>query len=748
MTPEKHDDDLAYEQSVNERYLRQVESSANDAWRGLDTVAAPANTGWTGDGPKKPRPKGPAIPLIGRVALATDDEELGRSFYVGGGFTPLSDGITVVSWAAEAARLFYEGRNTRVGGSEGIDPQSVVARRSFEQQALCLVDFEDDCEPDVDPRFAFEQPSRLAILPPPASPGQHEASGAGRIRPAADRTVDRDRLPPADEALPTKSHGGNEAPSKPPMRDPSAERHHMPPGTVDDTTTTAEASEPTDFRPHRPPGTAEDTAPGISAPQASAADLTRDTGERKPRVPRLLSAAIEAPKTGELASVLSTLQPEQYRLVTWSLEENLVVQGHPGTGKTIVAAHRAAYLVLPKDDDGKKPRLHRVALVGPTDRWRKHITPTVVQLVEKGVEVLSLESLIRAWAGSSRRDVHPKNEREIHSGWAIGRVVDRAANAEDHRLRRLTHAMRVKELVNSLIQDTEVHRKCLQDESRDLSDWLLEAGDINQIRRDPSYLPFLAAAGIAAGGIGQHGGHQHIIVDEAQDLRPIEWWMLSKMFREASQARWSLLGDMNQRRSDFTWQTWDELVGRLELSGDAEGPLLPEMLDSGYRSTREILDYAGALLPRGMRKHSALRRGPEPLVRLVGPGQVTDKSREEAERLTGRYSQGSVAVIAWGPDKVNRIEQAFRKGGWRKDSGGEWFQRPSHDCRLIVARPVLARGLEFDAVVVVEPADFKPNLGRHGELYTSLTRANHELVVIHSKAIPRELRGRGNRVRG
>jgi len=178
MTPEKHDDDLAYEQSVNERYLRQVESSANDAWRGLDTVAAPANTAWTGDGPKKPRPKGPAIPLIGRVALATDDEELGRSFYVGGGFTPLSDGITVVSWAAEAARLFYEGRNTRVSDSEGIDPQSVVARRSFEQQALCLVDFEDDCEPDVDPRFAFEQPSRLAILPPPASPGQHEASGA------------------------------------------------------------------------------------------------------------------------------------------------------------------------------------------------------------------------------------------------------------------------------------------------------------------------------------------------------------------------------------------------------------------------------------------------------------------------------------------------------------------------------------------------------------------------------------------
>ena len=148
------------------------------------------------------------------------------------------------------------------------------------------------------------------------------------------------------------------------------------------------------------------------------------------------------------------------------------------------------------------------------------------------------------------------------------------------------------------------------------------------------------------------------------------------------------------------------------------------MLDSGYRSTREILGFAAALLPRGMRKHSALRKGPEPLVRRVGPRQVTDRSREEAERLTGRYSQGSVAVIAWDRDKLEQIERTLRKSGWRKDSGGEWLQRPSHSCRLSVVRPARARGLEYDGVVVVEPADFKPNIGRHGELYTSLTRAN------------------------
>lgn len=50
------------------------------------------------------------------------------------------------------------------------------------------------------------------------------------------------------------------------------------------------------------------------------------------------------------------------------------------------------------------------------------------------------------------------------------------------------------------------------------------------------------------------------------------------------------------------------------------------------------------------------------------------------------------------------------------------------------------RGLEFDAVIVVEPSDFPKNFGRHGPLYTALTRPNRELVVVHSRALPEALR--------
>ena len=205
---------------------------------------------------------------------------------------------------------------------------------------------------------------------------------------------------------------------------------------------------------------------------------------------------------------------------------------------------------------------------------------------------------------------------------------------------------------------------------------------------------------------------------------------------------------MNQRRSDSTWKSWEELIDHLELADIDGPPTVPKVLDSGYRSTREILRYASGLLPRDQRTSSALRSGPEPSIRQVGPKQITEDAVQAADRLAVRYNPGSVVVIAWDQSSLQPIRQALLKRGWRKDPhDAARFQEPDQKARVAVISPVEARGLEFDAVVMVEPGDFKPSLGRHGELYTSLTRANNELVIVHSKAMPKELRGRGNRVR-
>ena len=700
MNPEEHDETVAYEQSVNERYLKRARGQDRPNPVVEEAVATTPGAKMTDTAPAAPKVGGRIRPLIGRVALNPHDADLGQTFYIGYRYTVLDD-ATVLSWGAGASRLFFEGRSAAASSPEAVQPRTVAARRSFRSSLDQLVDFEDDIEEDdagtgPDPAVHFPRAAPLVVAPPPTP--RPPAPPAPRFRPDPHRSVSR---PPSVSSQRS-----------------ARESASLPHGTERATET-------------------------ASTPSAD----RRDAGDQM-RAAHLLDEAIKAPKTGVLAPVLSTLQPEQYRLVTWPSDQNLVVQGHPGTGKTIVAAHRAAFLVLPRDRDDESPRLHKVALVGPTDRWREHIAPTVHDLVDEGVEVLSLESLIRDWSLGPRHALHHPTERELHSRWSIGRIVDSAAHAQQRRLRHFKPAERIRELVNSLVQDTDIHRKFVPRESVDLSKWLLDASDHRSVRRDPSYLLFLAAAGIVTGQLGAHGDKQHIVVDEAQDIRPVEWWMLSKMFRAGTEKRWSLFGDMNQRRSDFTWESWESLADLLQLSAeDAEQLPKPEDLDNGYRSTREILRYAGALLPRGTPKPSALRSGPEPLIQQVGRSQLTLTAKRAAERLAIRYHKGSVAIIA--QRSVGEIERALLSDGWRKDAGNrQTLRQPHRDCRVSVVGPVSARGLEFDAVVVVEPADFKPNLGRHGELYTSLTRANHELVVIHSKAMPKELRGRGNRVRG
>jgi DNA helicase II / ATP-dependent DNA helicase PcrA len=113
--------------------------------------------------------------------------------------------------------------------------------------------------------------------------------------------------------------------------------------------------------------------------------------------------------------------------------------------------------------------------------------------------------------------------------------------------------------------------------------------------------------------------------------------------------------------------------------------------------------------------------------------------RCHVNRLLTAYPQGTVAIITAAPKAV---ETMLRRAGWAKS-------RKDHDAwqyegrEVTVAHPDAARGLEFDAVVVVEPADFPQNLGRQGPLYTALTRPNRELTVVHAKPLPeRRLRKR------
>jgi DNA helicase IV len=264
-----------------------------------------------------------------------------------------------------------------------------------------------------------------------------------------------------------------------------------------------------------------------------------------------------------------------------------------------------------------------------------------------------------------------------------------------------------------------------------------ELKSFDHARAQARFLPFMASAVLAVRPRTAAEQFDHILVDEAQDVRPLEWRVLAKFLKPGG--TFSLFGDINQRHFDSTRASWYELADELELTNE-DGSANVEELRTGYRSTRQILKFANQLLPRGERGVDAIQEGVPPSVERVGPNQLRDAAVRSAIGLSERHREGLTALISVNPQ---RFSEWFGAHGWRRpDMRHAWAK---DERTIVVLHPEAARGLEFDGVVVVEPADFPENVGRMGPLYTSLTRATKELVVVHSRAMPKELSGKAVR---
>jgi DNA helicase II / ATP-dependent DNA helicase PcrA len=512
-----------------------------------------------------------------------------------------------------------------------------------------------------------------------------------------------------------------------------------------DSTSEGELQVPRPLRPVQRPTRPREAAPRARVtpvapkPVLGAATTKKQLGEPSaPRVTEPTTAmraeavvreTVERPRTGRLNSVLATLQPDQYRLVTWPDDRLLVVQGQPGTGKTIVATHRAAYLTHPDRED--PPPLLRVALIGPTDQYRQHVATVVTDVGAQDVDVLSLPGFLRQVADVGRPGGVDPDDR-LDTAWSLGRLVDRAAAALERHQGRLKPTDAARRLVRALAKREHPVQPLIPGDP-ELGAWLDQLKSWEHARGDVRYLPFLAAVRQAVKRPPASELYQHLVIDEAQDVRPLEWKIL--LGRLAPGGMVSLFGDVHQRRSDWSEPSWEQLVETLDMNDETQ--FAPEVLDIGYRSTQRILEFANQLLPRSAREAHSLRMGLKPTVTKVKHDEIVTAATAGAIDLLDCHSAGLVAVIAMEP---RRISDRFRQRGWSRGALEHSWSRDGRT--VIVLHPSNARGLEFDGVVVVEPADFPMNVGRLGLLYTSLSRATQELTVVHSKPLPKPLRSK------
>ncbi len=525
-----------------------------------------------------------------------------------------------------------------------------------------------------------------------------------------------------------------------------------------------------------------------------------------------LIAALEESRSGRLSDIVGTIQAEQDRIIRSELAGILVVQGGPGTGKTVVALHRAAYLLyshrFPLEGQG-------VLVVGPNRLFLSYIEQVLPSLGEAGVEIAVLSDLIphvrvngndptpvahvkgdqrmirvirkavrerqrplreplRVPYGLQRLSVTPEvSEEIIHQARrrvrfhnAGRRHVEQllfealAASARDElspevvrertrreplvreALERMWPVMTPAELLNDLFGSPGLLRSAARSHLEP-AEWQLLG---RERRSDPTEIvfthddvPLLDEALELLGPRPKHKDadairtYGHIVVDEAQDLTPMQLRVLDRRSLNGSM---TIVGDIAQATGSWPHDSWDSVLAHLP---DRRPPRRAE-LSVGYRVPGPIMDLAAKVLPLaapGLRPPSSIRHtGDEPVAMTVPAHlldlQIADAVREELKVV----GSGNIAVIA--PDAMaDRVDAALTEAGIEYGRA----TRQGLDRQVTVVPVSLAKGLELDSVIVVEPGRILTDETRGAQsLYVALTRSTKRLTLVATDELPDVLR--------
>ncbi len=228
----------------------------------------------------------------------------------------------------------------------------------------------------------------------------------------------------------------------------------------------------------------------------------------------------------------------------------------------------------------------------------------------------------------------------------------------------------------------------------------------------------------------------HVVVDEAQELSPMQWRLL---MRRCPSRSMTVVGDLAQAGSAVAPRTWGDVFDRM-----APGRWSVQGLTVNYRTPAPIMELAAGVLAASgspVQAPRSARDGAAPRIVAVEP-VVADSESAVASALAHAAAgvldpwvgeEGRSGVIV--PGEL-RDPLSGTLGGLLP-SGALGVGNSALDTRVSVLTVPEAKGLEFDQVVVVEPADVAAGRDRGGhDLYVALTRATRELVVLHAKPLP------------
>jgi len=217
------------------------------------------------------------------------------------------------------------------------------------------------------------------------------------------------------------------------------------------------------------------------------------------------------------------------------------------------------------------------------------------------------------------------------------------------------------------------------------------------------------------GRLEQPDEYAHVLIDEAQDISPMQWRMLGRRGRWSS---WTVVGDAAQA-------SWPDAVEARQAREQAFGSQVRSLfhMDTNYRNAREIFDYAAEVIraevPDADFPQAVRETGVSPIVTSVTAEGIPAAVTRAVETLLGEV-EGSIAVISparW----IASLRSVASLGSVAGVSSS----------RVNVVGPMSTKGLEYDATVIVDPAEITAESpGGIRVLYVALTRAAHRMTVL------------------
>jgi len=517
---------------------------------------------------------------------------------------------------------------------------------------------------------------------------------------------------------------------------------------------------------------------------------------------RILIEEIERPRSGPMRDIVATIQPDQDDIVRAAVHQTVCVQGAPGTGKTAVGLHRVAYLLYAHAQRLSRGGVLVVGPNKAFLAYIQNVLPALGELDVTQLSVADLTSAVPVRGTDSEQAAPVKGDARMvqvlsnalweqlaepaepimlvrgSRRWRVPayEIAELAAELRERGVRygtgrdmlahRIAHVILTRMEAAGETCDDRTHESVRRSKPvqsavallwpkadpvrlvfRLLSDpdmlkraaeGVLDEAEQALIRwpkppRGPGSARWSAADAVLidemADLIERTPSLAHIVVDEAQDLSPMQCRAIGRRCATGSA---TVLGDIAQGTTAWATTSWEQMLGFLGKP-DADY----RVLDTGYRVPAQILDFASKLLDEiapGLKPATSVRQDPGALVvRQLPPAALAAAVAAACADALGR--PGSAAVIA-ADDQIPALRAALTAAAIPHAV----LEGAATGERITLVPVTLAKGLEFDQVIVYEPSRIASAEARGlHRLYVALTRAVSRLTVLHAEPLPAAL---------